>query len=923
MTWLVPVAAIILMWVALLMHNNDQLAQALRTSQVTTSNLARAFEESLVRSIREIDQTLLYVRALRARDGAALDLRPWIEGADPENRLAAQIAMADREGLVTFSNLKPMMTRIDLSDRAHFRHFADAPDDHLFISVPVLGRISGLWTLQFVRMLKTPSGAFDGIIVLSVSPNDLTRFYKAVDLGRDGRIAMIGLDGIYRARVGGNPIEDGRVIGTRANGPAVALAATQPSGPIRWTDPADGVARIASYRRIHGQPFVLLVSMSEREIYAGLDGDASRNILGALAMTGMVIGLTLRAAGQRNRAARAQQLVKIALEHVGVGVMVIDPGGRIAMFNARTAALLDLPDDFQPGFTETDLRAWQRRHGRFADWDIGTDRTDAQPVLLHQTMADGKIIEARTEALDDGTAVCSFTDMTEPIQQQRTLTEARDAAEAAVRARAQFLAAMSHEIRTPLNGILGAADLMRARPLPDDQREYADIIHQAGSHLLEMLTEILDYSKIDERGVELEVVTYAPGKIVCEVVEVLTSRATPQGVTLTTAIAAELPAFVVGDPHRLRQILFNLIGNAIKFTAEFGQIDIGLQARPHNDGWWLDGSVRDTGIGISPAAQAGLFTEFTQSDGSITRRFGGTGLGLAICRRLVEAMGGAISVESTLGAGSCFAFSILVGATTQPPELIIRLGLGNGDGLIAARAPMVLIAEDTQVNRLVATHMLERLGCRVQAVVNGREAVAAVRAGGIDLVLMDIMMPEMDGLAATRAIRALAEPLGAIPIIGLSANAFRSDEEAGRAAGMNGFATKPINSDRLAAELTAALGLGEVEATVTKPTALDDLRAALGDAAVEAVIAAFRDDTPATLSQLRRDAQACNLAGVAQAAHALAGNAATLGLVRLADAALRTEREARHTNGPTPDRLDLLETEFAAALAALHPEPVG
>jgi len=667
-----------------------------------------------------------------------------------------------------------------------------------------------------------------------------------------------------------------------------------------------------------------MAAMSATDMLAARDATGSRNVLAALAMSLVVVGLTLSAAGQRKRAERAHRLMEIAFEHVGVGMMVINPDGRIAMFNARTATLLGLPPDFQPGRAQKDLRALQQHLGEETVRSTYSSRERDTARLFHQKMADGKIIETRTAALEDGTTVQSFTDVTNTAQQQHVLTEARDAAEAAMRARAQFLATMSHEIRTPLNGIVGAADLMRTLPMPDSQREYADIIHQVGTHLLEMLTEILDYSKIDERGVELEALPYCPALVVREVVDVLASRATAQGLSLSASSSPELPDFVVGDPHRLRQILFNLIGNAIKFTPELGKITVGLEARQRDDGgWWLDGTVRDSGIGIAAAAQATLFAAFTQSEGSITRRFGGTGLGLAICRHLVEAMGGTITVESALGFGSCFTFSILVDAADQSPEQIITLVDGNSTGLIAARAPMVLIAEDTKVNRLVATHMLERLGCRVQAVVNGREAVAAVGAGGIDLVLMDIMMPEMDGLVATRAIRAMAGPLGAIPIIGLSANAFRSDDDAGRAAGMNGFATKPINSDRLAAEITAALGLdATTTTTVCYPGALEELRVALGDDIVAAVIAAFASDTPATLGQLRRDAEAGNLAGVAQAAHALCGNAATLGLMRLAEAARDIERESRQTNGPTPAKLDLIEAEFAASLVALRSEPV-
>ena len=441
--------------------------------------------------------------------------------------------------------------------------------------------------------------------------------------------------------------------------------------------------------------------MSAPDMLAARDADASRIILAALAMSGLVVGLTLRAAWQRKRAERAHRSLQIAFEHVGVGVMVINPDGRIAMFNARTAALLNLPSDFQPGRTAKELRDLQQQRGETTGRGAYSVRSGDTVRLFHQKMADGKIIETRTETLDDGTTVQSFTDMTNAAQQQRVLTEPREAAEAA----------MSHEIRTPLNGTLGTADLMRTLPMPDS--------------------------------------------------------------------------------------------------------------------------------------------------------------------------------------------------------------------LIAARAPMVLIAEDTMVNRQVARHMLERLGCRVQAVVNGREAVEAVCAGGIDLVLMDIMMPEMDGLAATRAIRALPPPFGAIPIIGLSANAFRSNEDACRAAGVNGFATKPINSDRLAAEITTAMGLGAAVTTMCNPAALDELRAALGDDIVGAVITAFASDTPATLSQLRRYAEAGNLAGVAQAAHALCGNAATLGLLRLAEVARGIERESRQTHGPTHAKLDLLEAEFVASLAALRPESLG
>ncbi|HEX2940242.1 MAG TPA: hypothetical protein VHO91_04285, partial [Rhodopila sp.] len=200
-TWLAPTAAVTLLWVAVFFYLANDRANQMANGRITTANLAQALEESLVRTIREVDQTLLYIRALRARDGS-VDLKPWIEAADPENRLAAQVATTDRNGIVTLSNLRPPTKHIDLSDRAHFRHFADHPDDHLYISVPVLGRVSNMWTIQFVRMLKTAAGAFDGIIVLSVPPDHLVRFYKAIHIGTYGRISVIGTDGVILARAG-------------------------------------------------------------------------------------------------------------------------------------------------------------------------------------------------------------------------------------------------------------------------------------------------------------------------------------------------------------------------------------------------------------------------------------------------------------------------------------------------------------------------------------------------------------------------------------------------------------------------------------------------------------------------------------------------------------------------------------------------
>jgi CheY-like chemotaxis protein/HPt (histidine-containing phosphotransfer) domain-containing protein len=501
------------------------------------------------------------------------------------------------------------------------------------------------------------------------------------------------------------------------------------------------------------------------------------------------------------------------------------------------------------------------------------------------------------------------------------LTEARDAAEAAVRARAQFLAAMSHEIRTPLNGILGVNEILATTAMTDMQRDYVKIIQQSGTHLLGMLSEILDYSKIEQQGVDLELIPFDPAAVLREVSAMLAPAAASHDLVLEVQAADGLPRQLVGDPVRVRQVLLNLVGNAIKFTPS-GRIDVSLTgAHVTNGQWRVDFAVRDTGIGIAPEALGKLFLEFSQTDGSISRRFGGTGLGLAISRRIIEAMAGSICVDSTPGKGSTFSFYILADAVTE-----IAMDATVADkpidiaALVAAQCPVVLLAEDNQVNRFVATRLLERIGCKVVLAENGREAVEAVRNNVINLVLMDVMMPEMDGLAATRAIRALVPPLNAIPIIGLSANAFRSDAEDGRAAGMNDFLTKPIDSARLLAAI-GAVCQGAAKPPQPRParlTPLQQMRDELGDETVDAVIEAFQTDVPKMLTRLRTQAEAGTAAGVAREAHALAGTAGSLGLAELSEAAREVEREARRTAAvPGTSTLEALENRFLSAADAM------
>jgi CheY-like chemotaxis protein/HPt (histidine-containing phosphotransfer) domain-containing protein len=368
---------------------------------------------------------------------------------------------------------------------------------------------------------------------------------------------------------------------------------------------------------------------------------------------------------------------------------------------------------------------------------------------------------------------------------------------------------------------------------------------------------------------------------------------------LKVSIAAGVPQRAIGDPGRLRQILLNLLGNAVKFT-EFGGIELAVScAAREQGGIRLTVAVADTGIGIAGEALPRLFREFSQVDGSISRRFGGSGLGLAISRRLVERMGGSLAVDSVLGEGSTFHFDVLLRAAPAGTRSADARPRASGRW----RRLHILLAEDNATNCLVASRMLERMGHRVDTAANGREAVQAVRSIPYDLVLMDVMMPEMDGLAATRLIRAEPEPVGATPIIGLTAKADSGSETECRVAGMNGFVSKPVNAERLEQAMMAAAAQAWplLDERVLRRLADD-----IGDDGVLEVVRLFIAESPAMIQRLER---ACTTGGrpLLREVHTLASAARSVGLLRAGHCAGDIEHAMAEAS-PDPERLaDLLE----------------
>ncbi|HEY3636823.1 MAG TPA: ATP-binding protein [Rhizomicrobium sp.] len=407
------------------------------------------------------------------------------------------------------------------------------------------------------------------------------------------------------------------------------------------------------------------------------------------------------------------------------------------------------------------------------------------------------------------------------------LLEARDRAESASRAKAEFLSNMSHELRTPLTSILGFSELLADRPtLDEDTRRQIRIIASSSAALLNVVNDVLDFSKVEAGQIDIESRPISIDGIVEETVELLRRDAAAKGIELRIETSHSQSSLLLGDGLRLRQVILNLLGNAIKFT-DHGNVTIAISRQPSDAAHErVEISIRDTGIGIAPDRIAHLFERFTQADGSIARRFGGTGLGLAISRKLVRAMGGDIVVESRQGKGSTFTIGLLLAPAPQS----IRNAPQSEPAVISAPPSRILLAEDVDFNRELVTLILTPLGHTVELACNGREAVAAAGKQHFDLILMDVQMPEMDGMEATRAIRRMGGAAATVPILALTASVSPDDVAVCRAAGMNDHVAKPIRPADLVRCVSAWLAAGAVQPLpAADRSKVDDLRSKYGN----------------------------------------------------------------------------------------------
>ncbi len=786
------------------------LALQLRTDAqaAAADRLARysaGAEASINRSLVDVD--LLLAGLQRSLAGSSPDtgrLTAALAGMSRQSLLVRDLAVVAADGRV-LSSLQPAALPLPATVWTQLRPaLIDAPTGGLVIGGPATNFASGEHGLFFARPLTLADGA-RAALVAEVQVSALQRELTPA-------LALPGITTVLETR-------DAQVLAVippddRLLGTTLHTADLPPVGQVvHGASRIDGAPALVVSRNTLYQQVRLSSSQSLDAVLAGWRRDAIAIAVvaaGICLLIGGIAGLMHRHARALQRAVdeaqQARRLLDQALASMADSFLLCDADDRVVAWNERYVETFPwLRDVIHVGLPFEALARTAARVLYPQASDAELEAYVAQRLERHrrgegaslQDLGSGIVVETLERRTRDGGVVSVTRDVTAA---ERELRRAKEAAEASNRAKSRFLAAMSHEIRTPLNGILGMNALMLGGSLNAEQRQQAELIRSSGQSLLTIINDILDLSKVEAGHFTLDIVDFDPKAAVHEVTSLLAVRAQGKGLRLSTRIAAGVPPRLRGDPSRLRQVIFNLVGNAVKFT-ERGGVEVDVSAAPLGaDRCELRIQVVDTGIGIAADALPAIFEPFQQADASTARRYGGTGLGLTLCREIVDRMQGRIEVQSREGMGSVFTVRLpLPLAPTPlpavPPPTVAEPAASSAEGL------NILVAEDNAVNQVLMKGILRQLGHRCDIVADGAAAVAQVQVGSYDLVLMDAQMPGMDGLTAARAIRALDTPVARIPIIAVTANAMADDRNAYLSGGMDDYVSKPIDIAQLARTL--------------------------------------------------------------------------------------------------------------------------
>lgn len=830
----------ILVWLALVLLAailggyllQSTLEQQRQRAQVETENLALLVERDVANSLEKVDLLLLdaiehYGAYLHQGNLDAPLFEEFLLRQRQRVKPLVAIRIANAAGEVILGVDGNPGSKVMIDDRDYYQLLRDNPGLGRVISKPILGKISGQWAIMMARRLPDIDGKFSGVAFASIGLDYFRQQFSTMKIGTDGSIALRDGDLALYVRVPGNENETFHAGATQVSEAFHAALAAQPQGGTYFSGSGslDGIRRLHAYRQNPEFRFYINVGISEAAYLASWHHQRR----GILLLFGLFVLLSGGAVFMLHRYAgrlgERERVLRTIFDTSDGAIFLVDLQGIIVFANERMSAMWNIPMQALIGSEYVSLihpdereigrqkmlnllaseipfvrleREYQRKDGtRFWGFLCGRRLLDDSGKRVGLVGLITDIDESKRNARE----LEVYRQRLEELVQERTLQleQAKDAAESANRAKSAFVANMSHEIRTPMNAIVGLAHLLRRDKPTAQQAERLDKILGAADHLLSIINDILDISKIESGRLVLESSPFRVVDVIERVVCLNADKAAAKGLHFRTQVAS-LPPLIIGDQTRLSQALLNYVSNAIKFTASGTIVLRASVIEEDGQSFLVRFEVQDSGIGITPEAQERLFRPFEQADNSTTRKYGGTGLGLAITRRLAELMGGQVGLQSSPEQGSTFWLTARLG----------KPGASEAGSVVATGSPAptlqpcanvqqlrILLVEDEPLNSEVAAELVKEIaGLPIDVAEDGATALRKVQEVCYDLILMDLLMPGIDGLEVTRRIRCLPG-YATTPIVAMTANAFAEDRQRCLEVGMNDHLAKPVDPDSL------------------------------------------------------------------------------------------------------------------------------
>jgi signal transduction histidine kinase/DNA-binding response OmpR family regulator len=961
---------IALTWLATLSATRSEHADAEARIAASVASQAALFQRQVQVDLLEVDETLRVLAHAWEIDPDHFQLLSWRGSLVLLNEISPDVFIADERGVVRDSTV-PDLVGSEVGSLDYFRALAERifDDGKMFIGPSTMGTLVRPWHLNLARPLHHRDGSFAGVIVAGLRINAIANFYRMANIGTHGTIAVVGLEeGHLRFALGPNPIDPG--IGIADSDMFKAMRADPDSVWVGRTA-LDGIERVHGFHRIADRDLAVVVAVDRDEALHTTNSWITTAYLAACGITGLLMllaGIVIRAirAAHRREAAIAYERsvlvsantelelaktladdktirLEATLAGMSDGAAMVDGDMRLVEWNRRFPEIAGVPAGMlRAGLPMEEILRAQTAAGVFGDVDLEAAVTQRIAALragnyastLEHRRPDGRAVEVRRNPLPNGGFVTLYSDITSRQASMHALREANTRAEAATKAMSRFVAIVSHEIRTPLNLLLNSLSLLADSGMTATQQALTDMAQQSGEALMALTNDVPEMSRMELGQLALHPSRFALRPLIASAIEMFGAPAAERQIALRLAIARGVPDELYEDSGRVRQVLVNLLSNAVKFAGA-GEVRVIAELRQERDEQRVYLAVRDRGPVIPAASRARLFEPFSRlDDGSDTARLG-TGLGLTVCRHLVVRMGGEIGCSVwTLGsrdAGNEFWLSLPIKPLPSPARSSPRPADAQPRrGLPRTR---ILLVEDILADQLLTAAPLRREGHMVDIAGSGPEAISAARNRPYDLILMDMFLPGMSGLDATRQIRELEGPAATVPIVALTANLCPEDQAACAAAGLNSVLGKSVAPRELLDAIALHVWphrcdqppITVSEAPVEPATAailssirLDELRATLPADTLANLVEDCLHDLSERLTLLLEAVRLRDMDQIIDHAHAMAGMSAEYGMAALATRLRRLLQSARQAPESASALTEQLEAELFRAAAALR-----